>query len=60
MEEDNNNNKLRCDTVINHAETCRLCKVYLRSEIKFLYFIIVILSGIVIFYVIKEREREGK
>lgn len=51
--------KLRCDTVIGHVDNCKLCKVYLRSEIKFLYFIIVILSVIIIFNYIKEHEKHS-
>jgi hypothetical protein len=50
--------ELRCNVAIDHVEGCRLCKTYLRSEIKFLYFVVVILSSIIIYYIIRDHEKQ--
>ena len=47
---------LRCNNVIDHVEKCKLCHTYLRSEIKFQYFVIIILSTIIIYYIVRDHE----
>ena len=51
---------IRCDKIIGHVDNCKLCKSYLRSEIKFQYFIIIILSVFIIFKLVHDSEKERK